>query len=336
MRPGIALSCGALLVFLLAGCGQSADDPETRHRFMAMGTLVDVTFWDVPPAEAEAAAAEIEALFHTLHHEWDAWGDGALGRLNAALAAGEAVLPDGDLAVLLEQAAALSAASDGLFDPAIGALVELWGFARQEDLPDAPPPPEKIAAQLAARMPLPRMMHANGHLSGPAGARIDLGGFAKGIAVDRGIALLRARGVEHAIINAGGDLRAIGRRGERAWRIGIRAPRGNRVLAALEIVDDEAVFTSGDYERFFDHQGRRYHHILDPRDGYPAQGLVSVTVLHREAGRADAAATALMVAGPDGWRSMAAALDVEAVMVVRDDGTIDLTDAMQSYATLLP
>jgi FAD:protein FMN transferase len=325
-----------LLVFLLAGCGRSADDPETRHRFMAMGTLVDVTLWDVPPAEAEAAAVEIEALFHTLHHEWDPWGDGELGRLNVSLAAGEAVLPDEDLAVLLEQAAALAAASDGLFDPAIGPLVELWGFARQETLPDAPPSSEQIAARLAARMPLSRMLHADGRVRGPAGARIDLGGFAKGIAVDRGIALLRARGIEHAIINAGGDLRAIGRRGDRAWRIGIRAPRGNRVLAALDIVDGDAVFTSGDYERYFDHQGRRYHHILDPRDGYPAQGLVSVTVLHRDAGHADAATTALMVAGPDGWRLMADALDVEAVMVVHDDGTIELTDAMKTYAKLLP
>ena len=130
----------------------------------------------------------------------------------------------------------------------------------------------------------------------------------------------------------GGDLRAIGRRGPRAWRIGIRAPRDTRILAAIETGGDDAVFTSGDYERYFDYQGRRYHHILDPRDGYPTQGLASVTVLHANAGLADAAATALLVAGPEAWPAMARALGVEAVMVVNADGTPEVTAAMQPRA----
>jgi FAD:protein FMN transferase len=147
--------------------------------------------------------------------------------------------------------------------------------------------------------------------------------------VDRGIALLRAHGIEHAIVNAGGDLRAIGRRGERPWRIGIRAPRDSRVLAAIEVRDDEAVFTSGDYERYFEYQGRRYHHILDPRSGYPTEGITSVTILHANAGLADAAATALLVAGPADWPAMAAALGVRSVMVVLADGAIELTELME-------
>jgi thiamine biosynthesis lipoprotein len=314
---------------LAAACGRSAGEQETRHRFTAMGTLVDVTVWGPPPAEAEVAAREVEALFHELHRAWDPWGDGALGQLNRALAAGESATPDADLAALLAEAARLTTASDGLFDPAIGALVRLWGFSSDELRPTAPPPGDEIAARLAGTAPLPTLLGADGRVSGPRGAQVDLGGFLKGVAVDRGIALLRARGIEHAIVNAGGDLRAIGRRGERAWRIGIRAARDTSVLAALEVRDDDAVFTSGDYERYFDYQGRRYHHILDPRSGYPTQGVASVTVVHANAGLADAAATALQVAGTEHWPAMARALGVETVMVVLEDGGIELTAAMQ-------
>ena len=307
----LALCCAALC---LAACAQQ--DTETRHRFMAMGTLVEVAVYGVPPAEAEAAAQEVEALFHELHRAWQPQGDGALGQLNRALAADPAtpaLSTDTDLGQLLAEAERLATLTDGLFDPAIGALVQLWGFSSAENGPTAPPPPAAIAAWLAER-PL----------------QFDLGGFAKGVAVDRGIELLRARGIENAIVNAGGDLRAIGRKGNRPWRIGIRAPRDAAgVMAALETDGDEAVFTSGDYERFFDYQGRHYHHILDPRTGYPAEGLVSVTVLSTDAGMADAAATALMVAGPEAWPEVAAKLGLEAVMVVRADGAIELTPAMQ-------
>lgn len=328
--PGAARWLAVLVaITLLAGCGRSADEQETRHRFTAMGTLVDVTIWGTEPAVAETAASEVEALFHALHREWDPWGDGALGRLNQALAAGEPAVADPDLAALLAQAAALTEASGGLFDPAIGALIRLWGFSSDEHRPTAPPPPEEIAAQLAGAAPLPTLLGPGGAVSGPPATQIDLGGFLKGVAVDRGIALLQARGIEHAIVNAGGDLRAMGRRGERAWRIGIRAPRDPGIIAALEVQGDDAVFTSGDYERYFDHQGRHYHHILDPRSGYPTEGIGSVTILHTDAGLADAAATSLLVAGPADWPAMARALGVEAVMVVLSNGDIELTPAME-------
>jgi FAD:protein FMN transferase len=325
-----AASLGVILaVVMFTACGRTVTDEETRHRFTAMGTFVDVTIWGAPASEADAATREVEAMFHTLHHEWHPWGEGKLGQLNEALAAGEPAAPGPDLAMLFAEAAAVTRASNGLFNPAIGALVRLWGFASDEQLPDAPPPPEEIAAQLEGLPRFDEMLGADGRVSGPPGTQIDLNAFLKGVAVDRAVALLRARNIEHAIVNAGGDLRAIGRRGDRPWRIGIRAPRDAVVLAALEIEHDDAVFTSGDYERFFEHQGRRYHHILDPRTGYPTAGLASVSVVHRDAGLADAAATALMVAGPEGWPEMAATLGIEMVMVVHADGAIELTEAMR-------
>ena len=136
--------------------------------------------------------------------------------------------------------------------------------------------------------------------------------------------------VENAIINAGGDLRVIGQHGNRPWRIGIRHPRESRILASIEVSGDTSVFTSGDYERFFEVDGQRYHHIIDPRTGYPASSTTSVTIIHSNAATADAAATALFVAGPDQWPSTARNMGIRYVMLIDKQGTIHMNPAMQS------
>jgi thiamine biosynthesis lipoprotein len=329
VRPGALLVCA----LLLAGCAR--EPVETRARFMAMGTLVEVTVFDFPQPAALAAIGDVETLFRDLQRRWDPWGDGELGRLNGALAGGGAATPTPELGALLARAAELGRRSDGLFEPSIGALTRLWGFSRDEDAPTAPPPAADVAAAVAAVTPLPQLLRDDGRLAGGNGEMaLDLGGFAKGEAVDLAIALLRSRGIEHAIVNAGGDLRAIGRHGDRDWRIGVRDPREEGILAALEIGGDESVFTSGDYERYFVLDGRRYHHILDPRDGYPTRETTSVTVLGVEAALADAAATALFVAGPEDWPAVATALGISHVMLVDTAGTVHLSAPMEERVWL--
>jgi thiamine biosynthesis lipoprotein len=333
------MSCAAtwlacLASFVVTGCDRTP--PETRHRFTAMGTLVEVTVFDHPAETATEAALEIESLFLELEHRWDPWDDGELGALNAAVSAGEDSTPGPDLARLVGRASELARKSDGMFDPTVGELVRLWGFDDADRIPERPPPAAEIRRALDSQAPLPTLWDAaDGTLRGHEGVTIDLGGFAKGVAVDRAIALLHERGVDNAIVNAGGDLRAIGRRGDRPWKIGVRAPRGGGILAAIEISGDESVFTSGDYERFFDFQGRRFHHILDPRTGYPTLGLVSVTVVHDDAATADAACTALMVAGPERWPAVAKALGIRHVMVVDADGRVHIGRGTEARVTIL-
>jgi len=333
VRVALRLSLALLAACVLLGCGEAKRE-ETRARFMAMGTLVEVTVYDHPLEAARQAITDVEALFRTLQIAWDPWGEGELGQLNAALKAGEAVVPPADLGALLQRAAQLDEASGGLFEPSIGGLTLLWGFSRDNLAPTAPPPAEALSRSLAAATPLPQMWRTGGRLEGGTGMTLDLGGFAKGEAVDRAIELLRSRGIEHAIVNAGGDLRAIGRHGDRGWRIGVRNPRREGILAAIEISGDESVFTSGDYERFFMLDGRRYHHILDPRDGLPPQHTMSVTVLGVEAATADAAATALFVAGPERWPEVAAALGIDKVMLVDSAGAVHLSAAMEGRVYL--
>jgi len=230
---------------------------------------------------------------------------------------------------LIQRAQELSVASNGLFNPAIGKLIKLWGF--QDDIREneIPPDNDKIL-ELVNQHPAMSDIIINGiTLQGKNPAvSLDFGAFAKGYGVDVGIKHLRDLGIHNAIINAGGDLRAIGKRGHRPWRIGIRDPRKEGVIASIDMGEDESIFTSGDYERFFEYEGKRYHHIIDPRTGYPAEHTRSVTVIHTNGAEADAAATALFVAGPKEWHTIAKALNIKYVMLIDNNGVVHMNPAM--------
>ena len=318
-----------LLLLVLSGCSDRTH--LSQHQIYVFGTLVDITIWGGDERTAAAAVATISTDFQQMHHDWHAWKPGPLVAINQAIAAGRSspVLPS--LIPIIEQSKRLSAASDGLFNPAIGGLLQLWGF--QADAPPNGPLPaaDAIAAWVESAPSMADVtIDAQGELqSRNRAVQFDFGAFAKGYAVDLAIARLRQAGIEHAIINAGGDLRAIGSKGGKAWRVGIRHPQGEGVLGSLQVSGDEAVFTSGNYERFRAHQGVRYPHILDPRTGWPVQGVTSVTVLHHEGATADAAATALVVAGVTQWPRIAAQLGIRAAMLVDETGTVYLTPAMR-------
>ncbi len=318
----------AAAVLAAAGCG-GRDARFMQQRIYAMGTWVDVAL-EAPPRQAAAALGDVERMLRHIERDDYAWApDGELARLNLALAAGRPGTVSPALAALLGKARKLSAASGGAFDPGVGALVELWGFNDELEHPTAPPEPAAIRRWLAADAGI-RDLTIDGTrvTSTNRAVKIDLGGIAKGAAVDRAIALLRAHGIRDALVNAGGNLRAIGTHAGRPWRIGIKAPRGQGILGVLELRDGEAASTSGDYERYYERGKKRFHHLLDPRTGYPAQGTEAVTVIAANATDADAASTAVFVAGPAHWRSAAAALGIELALRVDSAGGVEVTDAM--------
>lgn len=333
-RPAAARSVfasllAALSIALLAACSQAPEEQVYKTQFLTLGTLVDVSIRGVDDARGAEAVRLIEAALDEVHHRWHAWEPSELTRINAALAAGETVTVDADAAAVLREAAQLARDSGHLFNPAIGRLVALWGF-HGDGAPAGPPPSAADIERLLAAAPTMDALEFDGpriRSDNPA-VQIDLGAFAKGYAIDRAIAALRASGIEHAIVNAGGDLRAIGSHGERPWRIGIRHPIERGIIASIETRGDESVFTSGNYERFFEYEGRRYHHIIDPRTGQPAPDALSVTVIHDTAAVADAATTALFVAGSGGWRDVAERLGVTHVMLIDADMNVHMTPAM--------
>lgn len=322
-----------LTFFVLTGCGS---EPQSRDaRIHAFGTEIDISLFGVSDKEMDATVTELEKQFENVNDQWHAWQPSTLTRINEAIAEDESIEVTPKVAELIEYAGELATQSGHLFNPAAGRLFEMWGF-EDDDWYESHPPPDdaEINAWLANPPTMDDINIENGELNSTNNAaHLGFGGFAKGYAVDVAINALKKRGIEDAIINIGGDLRAIGQHGERPWKIGVRHPRQDDVLAKIEVSGDESIFTSGDYERFFEYQGERYSHIIDPRTGYPAQDAQSVTVIDTDASRADAASTALFVAG-DEWPSVATAMGIELVMVVRANGDIEMTAAMMDRTDL--
>lgn len=325
--------CCIWLVLSLGACGRSV--PVTQEAFV-FGTRVELQVAGVAEAEGHAALGEVLREFDRLHRTYHAWKPSELTALNEALAAGRTHPVAAELAQLLRNAQVLSQRGDRLFDPALGKLIALWGFHSDEFHPVLPDP-AALQALVAARPSSADLVidGATVRAENPAVA-LDFGGYLKGVALDRAAALLKARGIRNALINIGGNVLAMGDKGERqAWRVGIRHPRpeqsGGSVLAALELRDGEAIGTSGDYQRFFEIDGRRYSHLIDPRTGAPAVGSQAVTVLippGADAGmRSDALTKPLFIAG-DRWPELARRLEVERVLRIAADGAIEATPEM--------
>jgi len=323
------LVCAAVLV--TSSCSRPRES-EFHEQILALGTLIDINFYGISAEKAHAATGEVRAVLEDINNTWHAWQPSLVTRINAHIRAGQASEVPAPRLELIRKSITMTKLSNGLFDPGIGALSELWGF-HSDTLPSGPPPDRKKIMALVAKKPSILRLHIEGSKvwSDNPATQLDFGAIAKGYAIDQSIARLRALGVKNAIVNAGGDLRAIGRHGDRPWRIGIRDPRGAGVLASVNAEGDQSIFTSGDYERFYDYHNKRYHHIIDPRTGYPARGTRSVTVVtEKSAATADAAATALFVAGPRDWQNIARALNLDRIMLVDSDNTVHLTKKMAS------
>lgn len=326
-RRGFLASCLGAGAFALTGCDIGAR--VQRERWYLFGTLLDVTLPVGDNAIQCPALAALSARLQAAHRDWHAWKPGQLLTLNQAIARGESATVSEDLARLLLGTRDLHAATGGAFNPAIGGVLDLWGF-HNDELPHGAPPRAKQIEQLLADQPSPQdLVYENGRLgSRNRCVQFDLGGYGKGYALQLGMRVLREHGLTDGVINAGGDLCVMGSKAGAPWRIAIRHPQGRGVLGWLETDRTEGIFTSGNYERYRVDGSKRYAHILDPRSGQPVEQVVSATVVHADGGLADAAATALMVAGPDRWHDIAAALDLEQVMVVDRDGRVQATRAL--------
>lgn len=219
-----------------------------------------------------------------------------VSRINAAAGGGQAIEVDDETAALLDFAAHLHALSDGLFDVTSGVLRRAWNFR----VPRVP-----AQGEIDALLPLigwSKVRRAGRRIElAHAGMEIDFGGFGKEYAADRAAEVLRAAGVAHGFVNLGGDIRVVGPRGDgRGWRLGIRHPRREDALIRTVELRAGALATSGDYERFFEVDGRRYCHLLDPRTGWPVVYWQSVSVIAPTCTAAGAACTIAALQGESG------------------------------------
>ncbi len=336
-EPRILAWMPFIVIILLVLLWQSTPNlPVHNERFMAFGTLMDVSIVGVSKELSETAVEQLEKDFQQMHKLWHAWDPGPLGRVNKLLAEGQTFSAPTSVLPLIEAGQDLADKSEHLFNPAIGKLVSLWGFHSDNPHGHTPPADDDIKrlVELNPRMSDIKIDDYKLSSENPA-VQLDFGAFGKGFGIDRAIEALREMGIENAIINAGGDLRAIGSRDGTPWRIAIKRPTGAGVLGVIKTRSDESIFTSGDYERNFSHQGKRYHHIIDPRTGYPAEGVSSVTVIHSDATTADAAATALFLSGPKDWHRIARQMAIRYVLLIDSEGTLHMNPAMQKRIDLL-
>jgi len=286
--------CVACLL-LLAAC--SSDVQELHETRFMMGTLVAFTVMGVDKKQAQQAVVAAANEMQRVEDAFTIYGsaENDVKRFNHT--AVRQLFPlNMEVSELLQTALDIQQKSEGAFNPALGALNQLWGFSQTP--PPTKPPSDKVIAERREGLDDCLRHRQAGWWRLSEQCQLDFGGIAKGYAIDRGIEVLKKHGVHDAMINAGGDIRLIGQHGDKPWRIGVRDPREEKkMLAILQLQGDVSIVTSGDYERFFMYHDKRYHHILDAGTGYPSMQSQSVTVIASTATLADAWSTALFVAG---------------------------------------
>ena len=235
---------------------------------------------------------------------------------------------------MIKKAQEISELSEGGFDITIGPLTELWRKAREKNTPPS-------IKDVKEKFGLVYFKNIETDQEGKVflkkkGMAIDLGGIAKGYAVDRAFDVLMSLGYKNFIVNAGGDLRVGGTKNNQPWSIGIQNPRESQKILARISVSDTAVATSGDYEKFFLYQGKRYHYIFNPKDGFPTEGSQSVTIIAKDCITADGLATAVFVLGAEKGYSLCQKLEGVDCLIVDKEGKIIFSPALKDRIAFGP
>ena len=338
----VAVACatvGCVLALVSCSTGAATPPPEAalvERSQVSMGTAIHLSAWTTDDAAAVAAFGRVFFEFDRLDALMSVWKEGSdVLRINAA-AGKSAVAVSTEVRDALHAGQQVSEWTEGKFDVTFAALSGVWKFDQDIDgrVPDR--------SEIAPRLPLIdyrglRIDDRAGTVSlARTGMRVSLGGVGKGYAIDRAVAILRGGGLDDFMIQSGGDLFVSGRRGDRPWRVGIQDPRGapDTLFGAIELTD-AAFSTSGDYERFFIRDGRRYHHILDPDTGEPAMGARSVTIMTRSATLADALSTGVFVLGAEKGMALIEKLPGVEGVIVTNDNRVQVSSGLEGRFVVL-
>ena len=315
----LRLTAAALALALLAACAPSSPE-EHSATLLAMDTAMTLTAYggqgEAALADAQDLILDLEGLLSTTDQDSELY----------ALNQGETVTLSPDTRQVLEQALDLCRDTGGALDITIYPVVRAWGFTTgQYQVPDA-----AALSALLERVDYAQVQLTGDTLTLPEGVQIDLGAVAKGYTGDRLMELFRQAGVASAYINLGGNVQVLGSSPDGdPWRIGIQDPEGEDYAAVVEVTD-QAVVTSGSYERYFEQDGVRYGHIIDPSTGYPADsGLASVTIVSSSGTLADALSTALFVMGPDRAAEYWRGRDDFDFILIGEDGSITISEGIE-------
>lgn len=320
--------------FLLSSCSK----PELIHTTQSyvFGTEINVTIYGEQEEDAAAIASEIIRNFQDLHNRLHAWRSSEIRALNHAFKNDH--LPTRikpDLASIISDATSYSIQSKGAFNPAIGQLINAWGF-HHDDVKPVKVSESTIQKLVKSNPQMVDIVIKNGKISSSnPHVRLDLDEYIKGYALDSSLVFLREHGVKNALINIGGNKIALGKRGEKPWRVNIQDPRKPTAIAKLDLESGWAISTSGDNQRYFELKGKRYNHIIDPTTGYPAQNAQAVTVLippQINAGTLSQVATIPIFIATAQQRMQAAKdMGVENYLVIESNDKIFISSAMAKH-----
>jgi FAD:protein FMN transferase len=305
-----------------------------KYHQVSMGTTVEITLMGSHEEEVRKAAMQafqeirrIEQLMSPKTTSGDVF------RINQS-AGMEWVTVSPETLDVIRKAKEISTLSEGAFDITVAPLTQIWRTAREKGIPPSAEEVNKLLELVNFREIL--IAPEGKVFLKKKGMAIDLGGIAKGYAVDKTFEILKSLGHENIIVNAGGDLRAGGKRLNQPWTIGIQHPRESDKLMAKVLLSDSAMATSGNYERFFMYQGKRYGHIFNPTDGFPTEACQSVSIFHKECMTADALATAVFVLGPEKGYALCQKMDGVHCLLVDQEGKAIFSPGLKDRLSFLP
>jgi thiamine biosynthesis lipoprotein len=337
----ISLLCSILLIQTLSGCAK--EEMIYRESRIAMDTVTTITVLSPSREKAieaiEAGFAEIKRLETLLNYYSDGSEISAINRYSGK----KAVRISRDTFDIIRKSIEIAEETGGAFNPAIGPVIKLWKFAVQE--PGRSLPSRKMISD-ALKLVDYRKIGMNESdstvLLQETGMEIDLGGIAKGYAADRAIEAIRSKGVGAALVSIAGDIKGFGRREEgKPWRVGIQNPRSSGeeeeetdIISTMDL-SDKAISTSGDYQRFFVKDGKRYHHIIDSTTGYPTESrLISVSVMAPEGYLSDGFSTGVFVLGAEKGISLLESHGLEGILI-DSDKKVYATKRLKGKITIL-
>lgn len=316
----------AVCVFLFACSPQTAQ----QGTFYVFGTTVEVTLPDASKQEALPIFVEVQKQLNHMHKRWHAWEESELTQINQACQTGKAIQIRPETQELILAGQMYEKQSQGYFNPAMGNLFDKWGFlSDKHNLPRKKPQKKDVKTIVSSHASMQDIeISGNTLRCNNPDVRLDFGGYAKGYANEQIMNYLHSQGVKNALINAGGDIQTLGTNKGKAWEIAVKQPGSEAPLAVVQVSGNESVVTSGTYERAL---GDDFHHLINPKTGYPAENFVSVTVVDSNPMLADAAATALLIAEQKDWEEIAQNMNIDAVLLVTKQGDVITTPAMAQY-----
>lgn len=315
---------GLLILFIVYGCGQKF---PSKKEFL-MNTEVEIILPQGSEEDFAAAFNEMRRIEKLMNiHD----PESEISRVNR-LASKKAVQIGEEIFEILEESVEYSALTSGAFDVSIRPLSALWGGkGKLKEIPEAREIEEKLPLVNYKNIILDERNQTVEFKK--KSMALDLGAIAKGHALDRAIKVLQGRGIKEALINAGGDIRVMG---ERLWKVGLQHPRKeNEVLAVIKL-KNRAIATSGDYQRYFIKEGKRYHHIINPKTGYPAQKCMSVTIFAPRATQADILATSIFILGPEKGMKLIESLEGVEGIIIDAQGEILFSSGLKGKLQISP